>query len=167
MKVNRIANLDADLALAMKASSVRIVAPIPGKGAVGVEIPNPQPEIVNLREILETPAFQGAKGELPLALGKDLNGRAYVANLAKMPHVLIAGATGSGKSVCLNTIVTSLVYKHTPGDAPPAHDRPQDGGALRRTRSSRTCATTWSPTLETPPVYSSGRCWRWSGATNS
>jgi len=114
VKVNRIANLDADLALAMKASSVRIVAPIPGKGAVGVEIPNPQPEIVNLREILETSAFQNAKGELPLALGKDLNGRPYVANLAKMPHVLIAGATGSGKSVCLNTIVTSLVYKHTP-----------------------------------------------------
>ncbi len=114
VKVNRIANLDADLALAMKASSVRIVAPIPGKGAVGVEIPNPQPEIVNLREILETLAFQNAKGELPLALGKDLNGRPYVANLAKMPHVLIAGATGSGKSVCLNTIVTSLVYKHTP-----------------------------------------------------
>jgi len=114
VKVNRIANLDADLALAMRASSVRIVAPIPGKGAVGVEIPNPQPEIVNLREILETSAFQHARGELPLALGKDLNGRPYVANLAKMPHVLIAGATGSGKSVCLNTIVTSLVYKHTP-----------------------------------------------------
>ncbi|MEJ2203729.1 MAG: DNA translocase FtsK 4TM domain-containing protein [Gemmatimonadota bacterium] len=114
VKVNRIANLDADLALAMKASSVRIVAPIPGKGAVGVEIPNPQAEIVNLREILETSAFRNAKGELPLALGKDLNGRPYVANLAKMPHVLIAGATGSGKSVCLNTIVTSLVYKHTP-----------------------------------------------------
>ena len=114
VKVNRIANLDADLALAMKASSVRIVAPIPGKGAVGVEIPNPQPEIVNLREILETTAFRRAKGELPLALGKDLNGRPYVANLAKMPHVLIAGATGSGKSVCLNTVVTSLVYKHTP-----------------------------------------------------
>lgn len=114
VKVNRIANLDADLALAMKASSVRIVAPIPGKGAVGVEIPNPTSEIVNLREILETTAFANAKGELPLALGKDLNGRPYVANLAKMPHVLIAGATGSGKSVCLNTIVTSLVYKHTP-----------------------------------------------------
>ncbi len=114
VKVNRIANLDADLALAMRAASVRIVAPIPGKGAVGVEIPNPQPEIVNLREILETPAFRHAKGELPLALGKDLNGRPYVANLAKMPHVLIAGATGSGKSVCLNTIITSLVYKHTP-----------------------------------------------------
>jgi S-DNA-T family DNA segregation ATPase FtsK/SpoIIIE len=114
VKVNRIANLDADLALAMKAHAIRIVAPIPGKGAVGVEIPNPRPEIVNLREILETPAFRSAKGELPLALGKDLNGRPYVAALEAMPHVLIAGTTGSGKSVCLNTIVTSLVYKHTP-----------------------------------------------------
>jgi S-DNA-T family DNA segregation ATPase FtsK/SpoIIIE len=114
VKVNRIANLDADLALAMKAKTIRIVAPIPGKGAVGVEIPNPHPEIVHLREILETPTFRRAKGELPLALGKDLNGRPYVSALEKMPHLLIAGATGSGKSVCLNTIVTSLVYRHTP-----------------------------------------------------
>jgi len=114
VKVNRIANLDADLALAMKARTIRIVAPIPGKGAVGVEIPNPHPEIVNLREILETPTFRRAKGELPLALGKDLNGNPYVSSLEKMPHLLIAGATGAGKSVCLNTIVTSLVYRHTP-----------------------------------------------------
>ncbi len=114
VKVNRIANLDADLALAMKAQTIRIVAPIPGKGAVGVEIPNPDKEIVNLREILETPAFRNAKGDLPLALGKDLSGRAYVTPLEKMPHLLIAGATGSGKSVCINTIVTSLVYRHTP-----------------------------------------------------
>jgi S-DNA-T family DNA segregation ATPase FtsK/SpoIIIE len=114
VKVNRIANLDADLALAMKARTIRIVAPIPGKGAVGVEIPNPQPEIVNLREMLEAPNFRRAKGELPLALGKDLNGKPYVAALEKMPHLLIAGATGAGKSVCLNTIVTSLVYRHTP-----------------------------------------------------
>jgi S-DNA-T family DNA segregation ATPase FtsK/SpoIIIE len=114
VKVNRIASLDADLALAMKAHAIRIVAPIPGKGAVGVEIPNPRPEIVNLREVLESAEFRNARGELPLALGKDLTGRPYVAALEKMPHVLIAGATGSGKSVCLNTIVTSLVYKHTP-----------------------------------------------------
>ena len=114
VKVNQIANLEADLALAMKAKSIRIVAPIPGRGAIGVEIPNPQAEIVNLRNILEAPEFKQAKGELPLALGKDLNGRPYVANLEKMPHVLIAGTTGAGKSVCLNTIVTSLVYRHTP-----------------------------------------------------
>ncbi len=114
IKVNRIANLDADLALALRAESVRIVAPIPGKGAVGVEIPNPTKEIVHLANILKSPAFQRSKAELPLALGKDLTGKPYVANLAKMPHVLIAGATGSGKSVCVNTLVTSLIYRHTP-----------------------------------------------------
>ena len=114
VKVNRIANLDADLALAMKARSVRIVAPIPGKGAVGVEIPNPRPEMVRLREILEAPLFARSRGMLPLALGKDLTGRPFVADLAKMPHALIAGATGSGKSVCLNTVITSLVYRHGP-----------------------------------------------------
>ena len=114
VKVNRIANLDADLALAMRAKSVRIVAPIPGKGAIGVEIPNPRPEIVRLREILEAPAFSRSRGALPLGMGKDLTGDAYVTDLAKMPHALIAGATGSGKSVCLNTIITSLVYRHGP-----------------------------------------------------
>ena len=114
VKVNRIANLDADLALAMKAPSIRIVAPIPGKGAVGVEIPNPQAEIVQLRDILAAKEYQRARGHLPLGLGKDLTGQAYVADLAKMPHLLIAGATGSGKSVCVNTIVTSLVYRHSP-----------------------------------------------------
>jgi S-DNA-T family DNA segregation ATPase FtsK/SpoIIIE len=114
VKVNRIAALDADLALALRAPSIRIVAPIPGKGAVGVEVPNPEPEVVYLRRILETPTFQRARGVLPLALGKDLNGRPYVADLAKMPHLLIAGATGSGKSICVNTIITSLVYRHSP-----------------------------------------------------
>ncbi len=114
VKVNRIANLEADLALAMKARSIRIVAPIPGKGAVGVEIPNPEPEIVFLRDILESSAFRSSKATLPLALGKDLRGRPYVADLTRMPHVLIAGATGSGKSVCLNTFITSLIYSHSP-----------------------------------------------------
>jgi S-DNA-T family DNA segregation ATPase FtsK/SpoIIIE len=114
VKVNRIAALDADLALALKAPSIRIVAPIPGKGAVGVEVPNPEAEVVYLRRILETPAFQRARGTLPIALGKDLTGKPYVADLARMPHLLIAGTTGSGKSICINTLVTSLVYKHAP-----------------------------------------------------
>jgi len=114
IKVNRIAALDADLALALKAASVRIVAPIPGKGAVGVEVPNPEPQVVYLREVLESSAFQRSRGHLPLALGKDLHGRPYVADLAKMPHLLIAGATGSGKSVCINTLITSLIYRHSP-----------------------------------------------------
>jgi DNA segregation ATPase FtsK/SpoIIIE, S-DNA-T family len=114
IKVSRVEALDADLALALKAPSVRIVAPIPGKGAVGVEVPNPAPDMVYLREIIEAPAFQRHRGQLPLALGKDLEGQPYVADLAKMPHLLIAGATGSGKSVCINTVITSLVYRHSP-----------------------------------------------------
>jgi DNA segregation ATPase FtsK/SpoIIIE, S-DNA-T family len=114
IKVSRVEALDADLALALKAPSVRIVAPIPGKGAVGVEVPNPAPDMVYLREIIEAPAYQRSRGLLPLALGKDLEGAAYVSDLAKMPHLLIAGATGSGKSVCINTIITSLVYRHSP-----------------------------------------------------
>jgi S-DNA-T family DNA segregation ATPase FtsK/SpoIIIE len=114
VKVNRIAALDTDLALALRAPSIRVVAPIPGKGAVGVDVPNPEPEVVYLRRILETSAFAKARGVLPMALGKDLTGRPYVADLARMPHLLIAGATGSGKSICINTLITSLAYKHTP-----------------------------------------------------
>ena len=116
VKVGQIAALADDLALAMKAPSVRIVAPIPGKGAVGVEVPNPEPEIVHLREILESPAYGRSRAHLPLALGRDLAGRPYTADLTKMPHLLIAGATGSGKSVCINTIVTSLIYRYTPAE---------------------------------------------------
>jgi S-DNA-T family DNA segregation ATPase FtsK/SpoIIIE len=114
IKVARIANLEADLALALRAPSVRIVAPIPGKGAVGVEVPNPAPEMVFFREVIESPTFKASKAALPLALGKDIGGKPLVADLAKMPHLLIAGATGSGKSVCVNTIITSLIYRHTP-----------------------------------------------------
>ncbi|HET7586055.1 MAG TPA: DNA translocase FtsK [Gemmatimonadaceae bacterium] len=114
VKVRQIANLSNDLALAMRAPSVRIVAPIPGRGAVGIEVPNPSAEIVAFRELVETREFQGARAALPIALGKDLEGKPVIADLAKMPHLLIAGATGSGKSVCINTLITSLIYRHTP-----------------------------------------------------
>jgi len=114
VKVRQFANLSNDLALAMRAPSIRIVAPIPGRGAVGVEVPNPISEMVGFRELVESRDFQGARAALPIALGKDLEGKPVVADLAKMPHLLIAGATGSGKSVCVNTIITSLVYRHTP-----------------------------------------------------
>src|SRR6185503_1908712 len=114
VKVRQIANLSNDLALAMRAQSIRIVAPIPGRGAVGVEVPNPSAEIVSFRELIEAKEFQTARAALPIAIGKDLEGKPVIADLAKMPHLLIAGATGSGKSVCVNTIVTSLVYRHTP-----------------------------------------------------
>jgi DNA segregation ATPase FtsK/SpoIIIE, S-DNA-T family len=114
VKVRQIANLSNDLALAMRAASIRIVAPIPGRGAVGVEVPNPTSEIVAFRELIESSEFKTRVAALPIALGKDLEGKPVIADLAKMPHLLIAGATGSGKSVCVNTIITSLIYKHTP-----------------------------------------------------
>jgi DNA segregation ATPase FtsK/SpoIIIE, S-DNA-T family len=114
VKVRQFASLANDLALAMRAQSIRIVAPIPGKGAVGVEIPNPTPEIVPFRELIESREFREMRAALPIALGKDLEGRPVVADLAKMPHLLIAGATGSGKSVCINTLITSLIFRHTP-----------------------------------------------------
>ncbi|MGH7669827.1 MAG: DNA translocase FtsK [Gemmatimonadaceae bacterium] len=114
VKVRQFANLANDLALAMRAQSIRIVAPIPGRGAVGVEVPNPTSEVVAIRELIESREFQNARAALPVALGKDLEGKPVIADLAKMPHLLIAGATGSGKSVCVNTIITSLVYRHTP-----------------------------------------------------
>jgi len=114
VKVRQFASLSNDLALAMRANSIRIVAPIPGKGAVGIEVPNPNPEMVAFREIVESPEYNSARAALPVALGKDLEGRPVIADLAKMPHLLIAGATGSGKSVCVNTIITSLIYRHTP-----------------------------------------------------
>jgi S-DNA-T family DNA segregation ATPase FtsK/SpoIIIE len=114
VKVRQFANLSNDLALAMRAPSIRIVAPIPGKGAVGVEVPNPSPEMVLCRDMIDSRDFQSTPRALPIALGKDLEGKPVIADLAKMPHLLIAGSTGSGKSVCVNTIVTSLIYRHTP-----------------------------------------------------
>ena len=114
VKVRQFANLANDLALAMRAASIRIVAPIPGKGAVGVEVPNPSAEIVAFRDMIESKDYQLTPRALPIALGRDLEGRVVIGDLAKMPHLLIAGATGSGKSVCVNTLVTSLIYRHTP-----------------------------------------------------
>ena len=114
VKVGRIAALADDLALAMRAASLRIVAPIPGKAAVGIEVPNPTPRMVTVRELLESPEYQRRQRTLPAALGRNLEGDAVVDDLAKMPHLLIAGVTGSGKSVCINTIITSLIYTHPP-----------------------------------------------------
>jgi S-DNA-T family DNA segregation ATPase FtsK/SpoIIIE len=113
VKVGRIVALSDDLAIKMRAPSVRVAA-IPGKGAVGVEIPNPTARIVTLRELLEAGEWQRSRATLPMALGRDLEGRPVVTDLAKTPHLLIAGATGSGKSVAVNTIITGLVYRYPP-----------------------------------------------------
>ncbi len=114
VKINKIVNLSDDLALALRAISVRIVAPIPGKAAVGIEIPNSIREPVYLKDILSTDEFSKADSKLTLALGKDIFGNTFVSTLAKMPHLLVAGATGTGKSVSLNSMICSLLYKADP-----------------------------------------------------
>ena len=116
VRVEKIAGLDKNIALGMRAQSVRILAPIPGKAAVGVEVPNQNPTPVGMREVLESEDWAGVKSEIPIALGKDVSGKPLVSDLAKMPHLLIAGATGSGKSVCINSIVASILYSKSPKD---------------------------------------------------
>ncbi|MEO0323454.1 MAG: DNA translocase FtsK 4TM domain-containing protein [Myxococcota bacterium] len=115
-KISKIAGLESDLALALAARSVRIVAPIPGKARVGIELPNEDRQTVYLREILEDPRWAKSKGALPMALGKDIAGQPVYADLAKMPHLLVAGATGSGKSVGLNVMLASILAKKTPAE---------------------------------------------------
>ena len=116
VRVSKIANLADDIALSLAAQSIRIEAPIPGKQAVGIEIPNKENEVVHLRDIIETEEFVNHKSKLALALGKNVAGEAVIADVAKMPHVLIAGSTGSGKSVCINTLITSILYKAKPNE---------------------------------------------------
>ena len=116
VRVSKIANLADDIALNLAAETIRIEAPIPGKQAVGIEVPNTEKETVHLREVLESDEFQGNKSKLSVALGKDVAGKTIIADIAKMPHVLIAGATGSGKSVCINTIITSIIYNSKPSE---------------------------------------------------
>ncbi|UCE19585.1 MAG: DNA translocase FtsK [Gemmatimonadota bacterium] len=113
VKVSRIASLSDDLALAMKAKSIRILAPIPGKAAVGIEMPNPHPSVVSLKEILSSREFQRSTSKLTFALGKTISGEPFCTDLATMPHLLIAGATGSGKSVCINALICSILLNRT------------------------------------------------------
>ena len=116
LRVNRISALGADLARATKAERINILAPVPGKDTVGIEIANNEKVPVALRELFEDEAFRDTKAKLPLALGKDVYGRTIVGDLARMPHLLVAGATGSGKSVCINSIIASLLYRFTPDE---------------------------------------------------
>ena len=116
VRVSKIANLADDIALNLAAETIRIEAPIPGKQAVGIEVPNTEKEMVHLRDILESPEFQGNKSKLSVGLGKDVAGKTMITDIAKMPHVLIAGATGSGKSVCINTFIASIIYNSKPSE---------------------------------------------------
>lgn len=116
VKVSRVVNLTDDIALALAAKDIRMEAPIPGKSAIGIEVPNSEISVVTLREVMETSVFLESESRLTVALGRDISGQPIVANLAKMPHLLVAGATGSGKSVCINGIITSLLYKAKPNE---------------------------------------------------
>ncbi|MBW2561585.1 MAG: DNA translocase FtsK, partial [Deltaproteobacteria bacterium] len=116
VKINKVTNLSDDLALALKAQSIRIVAPLPGKAAIGIEIPNQERESVYLRDVLDSEEFLESKHRLPIALGKNIAGKTVIADLAAMPHLLIAGTTGSGKSVSLNAMVCSILFKATPDE---------------------------------------------------
>lgn len=116
VKVSRIVSLTDDIALALAAKDIRMEAPIPGKSAIGIEVPNNEVSLVTMREVMETPIFQDAKSKLSIAFGRDISGQTIVGNLAKMPHLLVAGATGSGKSVCINGIITSILYKAKPDE---------------------------------------------------
>ena len=114
VKISKIKNLEDDIALSLSALGIRIIAPIPGKGTIGIEVPNKKKQIVSFKEVIRSDKFQNAKMDLPLALGKTISNEVFVADLAKMPHLLIAGATGQGKSVGINTIISSILYKKHP-----------------------------------------------------
>ena len=114
VRVEKISSLDKNIALGMRAQSVRILAPVPGKGCVGIEVPNQFPTPVGIREILESEDWANSKAEIPIALGKDVSGKPIISDLTKMPHLLIAGTTGAGKTVCINAIITSLLFHSGP-----------------------------------------------------
>ncbi|NWJ51565.1 MAG: DNA translocase FtsK [Bacteroidetes bacterium] len=116
VRISKIKNLEDDIALSLSALGIRIIAPIPGKGTIGIEVPNQKPDIVSMKSIIGSEAYQNSNYELPFGMGKNIANEAFIADLAKMPHILMAGATGQGKSVGLNAIITSLLYKKHPSE---------------------------------------------------
>lgn len=116
IRISKIKNLEDDIALSLSALGIRIIAPIPGRGTIGIEVPNKNPRIVSMRSVIASPKFQNAEMELPIAFGKTISNETFVVDLAKMPHMLMAGATGQGKSVGLNAVLTSLIYKKHPAE---------------------------------------------------
>jgi DNA segregation ATPase FtsK/SpoIIIE, S-DNA-T family len=166
IKISRVVSLADDLALALKAASVRIVGPIPGRGTVAIETPNATTATVYLREIFASPDFGASKERLPLALGKDVTGGPVVADLASMPHLLVAGATGTGKSVGLNAMICSILYKMTPAEVRFLMIDPKrlelsvyEGIPHLLSRPSR-CATSRATTRPSPPrsAWPTGSC---------
>ncbi len=116
VRISKIKNLEDDIALSLSALGIRIIAPIPGKGTIGIEVPNLKPEIVGMKTILASERFMNSRFDLPFAIGKTIQNEDFIADLTKMPHILMAGATGQGKSVGLNAIITSLLYKKHPSE---------------------------------------------------
>ena len=116
IRISKIKNLEDDIALSLSALGIRIIAPIPGKGTIGIEVPNRKPSVVSMRSVISSAKFQNAEMELPVAIGKTISNETFVVDLAKMPHLLMAGATGQGKSVGLNAVLTSLLYKKHPAE---------------------------------------------------
>ena len=142
VKLSRIEALADDLAMALAARSIRIEAPIPGKSVVGIEIPNQAGEVVGFRALLDETEMLDATSPLTFALGRDVSGKAYAVDLAKMPHLLIAGATGSGKSVCVNAIITSILMRARPDEVRLDPHRPQARRARARSTGCRTSSST-------------------------
>ena len=165
IKVSRIEALSDDLAMALAARSLRIEAPIPGKSVVGIEIPNEEFNVVALRRILEEVDFKASGSTLTFALGRDVAGKAQAVDLAKMPHLLIAGATGSGKSVMVNALITSLLCDATPGRRPDDPDGPQARRARRLQRPAAPARAGHHRARARPRPRSSGRSTRWRPAT--
>ncbi|HBK83399.1 MAG TPA: cell division protein FtsK, partial [Flavobacterium sp.] len=116
VRISKIKNLEDDIALSLAALGIRIIAPIPGKGTIGIEVPNANPTLVSMKSVIAAAKFQQSEMELPIALGKNISNETFVFDLAKMPHLLMAGATGQGKSVGLNAVLTSLLYKKHPAE---------------------------------------------------
>ena len=116
IRISKIKNLEDDIALSLAALGIRIIAPIPGKGTIGIEVPNKNASVVSMRSVIAASKFQKAEMQLPIAFGKTISNETFVVDLAKMPHLLMAGATGQGKSVGLNAVITSLLYKKHPAE---------------------------------------------------